>query len=181
MQQGQHTDHDPNVEQQLVAVLPRVRRFCIALSGGVPDGEDLLQETVERALQNLDRFEPGTRMDSWLFRIARNRAIDRARSARTRGTSMPIDDAVDIMGEDGRATVESRSALAATARAFAALPEEQRAVMALVVLDGASYKEAAALLEIPIGSVMSRLSRARAALDRQLHASAGSPESGEVK
>ena len=76
-------------------------------------------------------------------------------------------------GDDGRAIVEGRSDLAAARRAMLALPEEQRSLLALVVLDGQSYKEAAAILDIPIGTVMSRLARARKALDLAINAQPG--------
>lgn len=104
-----------------------------------------------------------------MFRIAQNIRIDQARAAKVRGVQVDVDELVTLEGEDGRATVEARSDLAAAQRAMAALPEDQRALMALVVLDGQSYKDAAEILDIPVGTVMSRLARARRAIDSYVH------------
>lgn len=152
----------------LVAILPRLRRFCASLAGGIDAGDDLLQATVERALSRAGQWEAGTRLDSWTFRIAQNLAIDQARSRKSRGQQVDVELLEQRTGEDGREIVEQRSELAAARAALAALPEEQRLVMTLVVLDGRSYREAADYLEIPIGSVMSRLARARAAVQARL-------------
>jgi DNA-directed RNA polymerase specialized sigma24 family protein len=76
----------------IIAALPRLRRFCWALAGNASDGEDLMQAAVERALSRIDQFEAGTRMDSWLFRIARNLRIDGARSQMRRGSPVSLDD-----------------------------------------------------------------------------------------
>lgn len=156
---------EDDLRTQIVALLPRLRRFCAALTRNGDAGGDLCQATIERALSRADQFEIGTRLDSWMYRIARNLQIDAARRLQTRGVELEIDDAFDIAGEDGVAVVEGRSDLARAQTAFAALPEEQRALMALVVLEGQSYRDAADLLEIPIGTVMSRLARARRAID----------------
>lgn len=152
----------------LIAVLPRLRRFCASIAGGVDAGDDLLQGTVERALSRAEQWQAGSRMDSWLFRIAQNMAIDQARSRKVRGEQVDADVLDGQAGDDGRTIVEQRSELAAARDAMAALPEEQRLVMALVVIDGRSYRETAEQLGIPIGSVMSRLARARAAMEARL-------------
>lgn len=100
-----------------------------------------------------------------MFRIARNLQIDKARALRVRGVSVEIDEAHDVPGEDALAHLEARSDLAAVRNAMAAMPQEQRELLALVVLEGQSYKEAAETLDIPIGTVMSRLARARRAIE----------------
>lgn len=156
---------DADHRAQIVALLPRLRRFCAALTRSGDAGDDLCQATIERALTRGDQFEPGTRLDSWMYRIARNLQIDGARRQKTRGTEIDIDNAFDVAGEDGRTIVEGRSDLHRAQAAMARLPEEQRALMALVVLDGQSYKDAAEILAIPIGTVMSRLARARRAIE----------------
>lgn len=153
------------MRRALVAALPRLRRFCHALAANAADGDDLMQATVERALSRAHQFEEGTRLDSWLFRIAQNLRIDAARSAARRGTSVAVDEAFDIAGEDGRELVESRSQLAAAEQALAALPEDQRAVFVLVVIEGLSYREAAEASGVPIGTVMSRIARARTRIE----------------
>ena len=160
----------------LVAVLPRLRRFCASIGGGIDAGDDLLQATVERALSRAGQWQADSRLDSWLFRIAQNLAIDQARSRKVRGEQVDTDILEDRMGEDGRDKVEQRSDLAAARDALADLPEEQRMVMTLVVLDGRSYRETAEFLDIPMGSVMSRLARARAAIDARLRGPANGDE-----
>jgi RNA polymerase sigma-70 factor (ECF subfamily) len=108
-------------------------------------------------------------LESWMFRIARNMHIDMVRSNAVRGTVVNIDTVPDISGDDGLAIVEGRSDMAAVQTALARLPEEQRSLLALVVLNGASYRDAAEVLDIPIGTVMSRIARARRALDAVIH------------
>ena len=152
------------VHDQIIVLLPRLRRFCMALTGSADAGDDLTQTTVERALQRIDQWQTGTRLDSWMFRIAQNANIDAARTRIRRGVHVDLDALGDTAGDDGRAVTESRSALARAQQAMAGLPEDQRALLALVVLDGYSYREASETLGIPIGTVMSRIARARQAL-----------------
>lgn len=128
-----------------------------------------MQATVERALARSDQWREGTRLDSWMYRIAQNINIDQARSRRTRGVAVDLDAIAERAGEDGRVTVEQRSELEAAVEAMAELSEEQRALIALIVVDGRSYREAAETLDMPIGSVMSRLARARQAIDARLN------------
>ena len=158
--------------QQMVALLPRLRRFAYALTGSLDEGDDIVQSACERALARLHQWQPGTRLDSWMFRIIQTTWIDRLRARRVRGEeSDPEVLERQATGDHGRA-VEHRLLLAKTQAAMAALPEDQRAVLALVSVDGLSYKEAAAVLELPIGTVMSRLARARAKLHRLVHGEA---------
>lgn len=152
----------------IVAALPRLRRFCRAMATNPADGDDLMQSTVERALAHAGQFRHGNRVDSWMFRIAQNLHIDRTRSARRRGTAVPLDDAFDLAGDDGRAVVEGRSDLATAERALALVPDDQRAAFLLVVIEGYSYRDAAEALDVPVGTIMSRLARARARLERAL-------------
>jgi RNA polymerase sigma-70 factor, ECF subfamily len=119
---------------------------------------------VLRALDRVEQWEAGTRLDSWMYRIARNIHIDGLRSAATRGVAVDVGAIADLAGDDGVQIVEAHSGLGAAAEALARLPEEQRTLMALVVIDGRSYREAAEVLDIPIGTVMSRIARARAAI-----------------
>jgi RNA polymerase sigma-70 factor (ECF subfamily) len=159
----------------LIAAIPRVRRFAYALTGAPDAADDLTQTTLERALAQIERFEPGTRMESWLMRIAYNAAVDEARRRKRRGPHLDVDDLVDVSGGDGRRDMVARLDLAAARTAMARLPEDQRAVLALVALDGMSYQEAAETLEIPIGTVMSRLSRARRAVARAVDGQGDTP------
>lgn len=152
--------------RELVALLPRLRRFATALTGSSAEAEDLLQAAVEKALRAEDRFKPGTRLDSWMFRIVQNAWIDETRAARRRAA--PLEEASHVVGEDGREVAGLSLDAAAARAAMAALSPDQRAVAALVLVDGLSYKEAAETLQVPIGTVMSRLSRARAAVVAKL-------------
>ncbi|MDO7837162.1 RNA polymerase sigma factor [Sphingobium sp. HBC34] len=152
----------------IIAALPRLRRFCHAMASSPADGDDLMQSTVEKALTHCDQFRAGSRVDSWMYRIAQNLHIDRSRATRRRGTVVPVEDAYDLVGDDGRATVESRSELAAAQHALSTVPEDQRAAFVLVVVEGLSYKEAAEALEVPIGTIMSRIARARGRIERAL-------------
>ena len=162
---GTGTTRD-EIRGQMLGLLPRLHRFCVALTGSVADGEDLAQDTIERALRNLHRWEPGTRLDSWMFRIAKNRFIDGRRSVKREGLVTIPEDAEDsALGTvDGIRSAEARSELQKVNRALQALPVEQREAVVLVLIDGMSYRDAADLLEIPIGTLTSRIARARAAL-----------------
>src|ERR1700753_1200148 len=125
------------IRPQMVQLLPRLRRFAVALTGSRADGDDLVQDTVERVLKNLHHWEPGTRLDSWMFRIARNRFIDICRSARHGAmVVMHAPDEAAAVHTDGVRAMESHLALQDVTRALLALPQEQREALALVVIDG---------------------------------------------
>ena len=158
-----------DVRRQIVDFLPRLRRFACALTGDLDRADDLVQETCLRALSRLDQWEQGTRLDSWMYRIAQNIWYDRIRALKVRGEVVDIDTAHDLPGEDGRKVTESRLALGDVAAAIGQLPPDQKVVIALVCVDGLSYKQAAEILEVPIGTVMSRLARARQALFTATH------------
>jgi RNA polymerase sigma-70 factor (ECF subfamily) len=168
---------EDRIRADIVQFLPRLRRFCIAISAGVDAGDELMQATVERALSRSAQWQDGTRLDSWMYRIAQNINIDMARARRTRGIAVGLDVIADRVGTDGWEVVAQRSELGAAVDAMATLSEDQRALMALVVVDGLSYREAAEILEIPIGSVMSRLARARRRIDARLNRSGRPGES----
>lgn len=120
-----------------------------------------MQAACERALARLDQWQEGTRLDSWMFRIIQTIRIDRLRAQKVRGHQSDLDDARHIAGDDGRRTVESRLTLDKVRRAMADLPEDQRIVLTMVSIDGRSYKETAETLGLPMGTVTSRLARAR--------------------
>lgn len=156
-------------QRDLVALVPRLRRFAYGLTGSVDDGDDLVQHACERALSRSHQWQPGTKLDSWMYRIVQNLWFDHCRAGRHR--EMAVDDNVlaAVPGGDLSAEVENRLALAAVRRIVANLPEDQRSVLMLVTVEGASYKEAAKILDVPIGTVMSRLARARLAVGRVLN------------
>ena len=153
------------IRNQMVQLLPRLRRYAMALTGSAADGDDLVQDTVERALKSLHQWEPGTRLDSWMFRIAKNRFIDTRRSARrTRLVAIDAPEEAAAVAVDGERAMESHLALQDVNAAMQALPADQRQAVALVLVDGLSYRQAADILEIPIGTLTSRIARAREAL-----------------
>jgi RNA polymerase sigma-70 factor (ECF subfamily) len=162
----------------MVALLPRLRRFAYVLTRDMELADDLVQDTCLRALDKIGQWEEGTRLDSWLFRIAQNIWFDRLRALKSRGPVEEIDAGHEYIGEDGRDVTESRLALSDISKALEKLSPEQQVLIALVCIDGLSYKEAADTLEIPIGTVMSRLARARQSLHT---ATEGGPKTGQDK
>ncbi len=155
---------DSSFQRDLVALVPRLRRFAYTLCGSADAGDDLVQAACERALRNAAAFQPGTRMDSWMFRIIQNLWLDDRRKRKVRGAQ--IDPETLAMSDDGLGArqAEDRITLERVRASVEKLPDELRLVVALVAIEGHSYREAAESLDIPIGTVMSRLSRARAML-----------------
>nr|WP_153749097.1 RNA polymerase sigma factor [Rhodovulum strictum] len=151
----------------MIRLLPRLRSFARSLTGAADQADDLVQTGIEKALRNLDSYTPGTRLDAWMFRILRNAWIDTLR-ARRNTAELDSEAAEALVGEDGRITAEARLHLADVRRAMAGLPEDQRSVLMLVCVEGMRYRDVAAALDIPEGTVMSRLSRARRALAESL-------------
>jgi RNA polymerase sigma-70 factor, ECF subfamily len=150
--------------QQLIDLLPRLGRFSRSLTRSREDADDLLQSAVERALTRGHLWDPSSRFDSWMYRLTQNLWIDCQRSALRLGPSVDPADFAAVAGEDGRDTTEKQFLANKVRTAMATLPNEQRLVVALVLVEGLSYKEAAEQLEWPIGTVMSRLARARQAI-----------------
>lgn len=155
-------------EADLIGRLPVLRRFALSLCRNPDIADDLVQITVEKAILGRAGFDPATRLDAWLFRILRNAWIDMTRRHRTRGTEIDVDDIPEAATVDGRRLTEARLMLDAAARALESLPVEQREVLILVCYEELSYAEAAQVLGIPVGTVMSRLSRGRIALAEKL-------------
>ena len=156
---------DEKFQTELVKLLPRLERFAFALTGNLDQGGDLVQEACARALERKEQWQPGTRLDSWMFRIIRNIWIDNRRANKVRGEPIDIDTAYDLSNVDGRTVTDARMTLESVGRAMEMLPEEQRLIVALVCIDGLAYREAAEVVDAPIGTVMSRLARARVALN----------------
>ncbi|WP_421931706.1 RNA polymerase sigma factor [Phenylobacterium sp.] len=159
-------------ETEIVELLPRLRRLARAITRDVADADDLTQLTVERALVRADQWRPGTRLDSWMYRIMKNAWIDEARArTRQRKVFAPEDDGLRV-GVDGAAAMEAHLEAASVEQAMARLPDDQRLAVALVLVEGLSYREAAAVLEVPEGTLTSRLVRGRNALLADLRGAA---------
>jgi len=151
-------------DSELAAVWPRLRRFAHALARDSADADDLAQMTAEKAFRSYNQFQPGTRFDSWIFRICRTVWIDTLRSRTRRAAHEAPPEAGAAVGEDPRLATEAAIDLAKAMAAMQRLPDEQREVIALILIDGFGYREAAEILEQPIGTVSSRLARGRQAL-----------------
>ncbi len=157
-----------DLQADLVALLPRLRRFARALTGQTADADDVVQIAVERALTRLEQFQPGTRFDAWVFQIVRNAWIDEARSRTRQARVFAPAELGESVGDDGEAAMHAKLEASEMWKAMRTLPEEQREAVALVCVEGLAYREAADALGVPIGTLTSRLSRGREALQRLL-------------
>jgi len=157
---------------QLIAVLPRLRRFARGLTGSPTEADDLVQAACERALARRHQFQEGTRFDSWMFRIVQTIWIDQIRAREVRKEDGELVEG-RLGSDEPVRRAEARLTLGEVRRAVDRLPADQRAVLLLVAVDGLSYKEAAAVAAVPVGTIMSRLARARVALQLQLEAGGG--------
>ena len=157
-------DQSPSFEDQLAGLLPRLRRFAHALSRNSPDADDLTQATIERALRSRDQWQPGTKLDSWCYRIMRNLWIDTARAnSRKTAREAPEGEGLNV-GLDPRESMDAAVDLRRIMAAMSRLPDEQREVVALILVEGFGYREVSEMLGLPIGTVSSRLVRGRTAL-----------------
>ena len=152
-----------HIRRQIVELLPRLRRFALVLTRSADAADDLVQSSVERGLTRLDQWEAGTRLDRWMFQIMKTVWLNTCRSEGIRQTES-IEDHDLVQSVDGSRDIEARLTLAEVREAFDRLPPDQRQAMFLVSVEGYSYREASELLHIPMGTVMSRLARGRAAL-----------------
>jgi RNA polymerase sigma-70 factor (ECF subfamily) len=151
-------------EDELAALLPRLRRFAHALSKNGTDADDLTQMTVERALRSKRQWQVGTRLDSWLYKVMRNLWIDTVRSRSRRARVEAPEEAAETIGEDPAEAIETAVDLKRVMAAMEQLPDEQREIVALILIEGFGYRETAEMLGLPIGTVSSRLVRGRLAL-----------------
>lgn len=158
-----------DIRHEIAELVPRLRRFARSLCRNRADADDLVQAACLRALERTGQFTPGTRLDAWMFRIVRSIRIDRARAEGRRGTQADPEE-LERISDHGLAarSVEDRLTLERVREAMSLLPEAQREVLALVCIEGYSYRDAAEVLGVPTGTVMSRLSRARQNLGEAL-------------
>ena len=151
----------------MIAFLPRLRRFAFALTGTWPDADDLVQATCARAIERLELWETGTRLDSWMYRIAQNLHRNDLRKDRIRRSHLQEVGGSDFDMVSQNAPMD-RMALGDLGVALNRLPADQRVALVLVAVDGRSYQETADLLEMSPGTVASRVSRARTTLSKML-------------
>jgi len=152
---------------QLAAELPHLRRFSRALVGDAALADDLVQDCLERAMIKSHLYDPARPLRAWLYAVLRNLFISGLRRDRRSAVVKSVD---DLAGGEGSvaANQEERLSVALVAEALDRLPHDQREVIVLVALEEMSYRDAAEIAGVPIGTVMSRLSRARAALQKIL-------------
>ena len=160
-----------NDAESIVELIPRLRRYARALAGDRAAADDLVQDTLERAWAKLHLYRRGTDLLAWLFTVMHNVYVNQLRAARP---GVQLDEEMPELSQPARETdaLELRDLDLAIGR----LPPEQREVLLLVVLEDMSYEEAAGTLGIPIGTVMSRLARAREKLRTML---SGLPPGGK--
>ena len=151
-----------SIRGQLAGLLPRLRRFARTLTRNPHDADDLVQLALERALTRLKQWRPDTKLESWMFGIIKNAWIDELRARGRRAKVFAPEEAAEHVGD---ASSEAQMELLSMQSAMERLPDEQRLVVALVLVEGLSYQEAADVLEMPIGTVTSRLARGRATLE----------------
>lgn len=149
-----------DIGQRLIGLLPRLRRFATGLCRSADVADDLVQSACERALASAETASVEN-LEALMFKIVRNLWYDRLRRRRTRGEEIEMEDAEGLLALQSDLTAERRLVLARVARAMDDLPEEQRELLLLVCVEDLSYREAAEVLDLPIGTVMSRLARAR--------------------
>ena len=149
------------IHADIAALLPRLRRFARSITYNAEDGDDLVQVAVERALNRSEQWEAGTRLDSWIFRIMKNAWIDEVRSRIRRDQLFTAEESGEHVGDNSAEAHQQRLAIQ---KAISLLSADHRIVIGLVLVDGMPYKEAAEVLEIPMGTLTSRLARAREAL-----------------
>ena len=162
----------PAFERELTELLPRLRRFAHALSRNEADADDLTQATVERALRSREQWQRGTRLDSWLYRIMRNLWIDTVRARGRKEKHEAAEEEALTIGVDPRDGIEASLKLKRAMAAMERLPDEQREIVALILIEGFGYREVSEMLDLPIGTVSSRLVRGRNALLAMLGGSA---------
>lgn len=150
-----------------------LRRYAMALTGDSAEADDLVQECLTRALERIRAYRQIRNLRAYLFSVLHNVRMDQLAKQRATGTTVPLDEVAAVLSRqpDQLARLKARD----LALALSHLPEQQRSVVLLVGMEGFSYREAAEALNVPIGTVMSRLSRGRESLDRLMAGESGAP------
>lgn len=167
------------MRRSLLEALPRLRRFAVALTGSRQDADDVVQITVERLLRH--GVPISAKVDHWAFRVCRNAWIDEVRARAIRASEPLTSTTEGFAAHDGEQVVLGRLRFAEVQAAMMRLPEEQRAALSLVSIEGLSYAQTARVLDTPIGTVMSRVARARRTLSGLFTNTAWAPANAEDK
>lgn len=155
---------DIQTRKELLALLPRLRRFAQGLVGNADEADDLVQTACERAIRNIGHWRPSTRLDSWMYRIVQTAWIDTVRARRTRDNYAKVVAGTASASSGGEGEAMNRLTLESVQEALQKLPDEQRVVVLLICVEELSYSQAAEVLGVPVGTIMSRLARGRLAL-----------------
>lgn len=152
------------LREQLVALLPRLRRFARNLTGDADSADDLVQAACERSLSRFNQFREGTRFDSWLYRMVYTQWVDRTRRRKRQSArDESLRNLQQISGE-GISSPKQMVSFMEVKEALGHLAEDNRAAIVLVAVEGYTYAEAATVLGVPAGTVASRVARARSLL-----------------
>ena len=163
-------EDDSAFREQLVTLLPRLRRFALSLTPDMSEADDLVQAACEHALSRRRQFKAGSRMDSWMFSIIHHLLIDETRAMRRKKPHVSFDEGRFIAtAMNGMKKLEAKFQLQEVFSAMRRLGDNDRLVLSLVCIDGMSYKDAARTMQVPVGTVMSRLARARKKLYSLVH------------
>lgn len=155
---------DYQIRQEMIALMPRLQRFAYSLTGTKADADDLMQSTFLRAIENLDKWAVGSRLDSWMYKMAQNIHYNNIRHNSVTQRHVQSVHSEDANSHDGVKDVMNKNTLKRVSSSIDTLPTEQRSVLLLVAVEGFGYQETATILDVPIGTVTSRLARARQAL-----------------
>lgn len=150
-------------EAELNNVLPALNRFALSLTKNEDRAHDLVQDSVERALRKAEYFEAGSNLRSWMFTLCKRLFLNDIRKQKSRGVTVEIDDAPQArLSSDAsqHMSVECSEMI----ECFERLPMRDKVVLSLIVIEGMKYEEAAEVLDVPVGTIRSRLSRARTRL-----------------
>jgi len=160
-----HSSREHSFRRELLGLLPRLRGHALALTGKPDQADDLMQDTCERALSRWQQWNGTGPLGAWVLRILYNRWRDHLRADSIRGSETLTENGVMLVSEDRSGDITE---LQQTLSAMEALSPEQRAVLLLVGVEGMSYRETAEVLDLPVGTVRSRVSRARSHLAEKL-------------
>jgi len=153
-------------------VLPSLNRFALSLTRNEDDAHDLVQDSIECALKKSNYYEPGTNFRSWMFTLCKRLFLNGIRKQKSRGAAVDIDDAPQAqlsIASHQQQSLECREML----DCYETLPNRDKLVLSLIVIEGMKYEDAAKVLKVPVGTVRSRLSRARARLKEITSAEVG--------
>ncbi len=163
-------DDERKFRRLLVALLPRLRRFALSLTGDMSEADDLVQAACEHALSRRYQFKDGRRMDSWMFSIIHHLLIDETRAMRRKKSHVSLEEGRFLTTAiNGMKKLEAKLQLQTVYAAMQRLTDKDRLVISLVCIEGMSYKDAAQTMQVPVGTVMSRLARARKKLYDLVH------------